>query len=120
MTSAASATYVTSPILELSQYPAGRRAPFVAAYRRRFHTSPTSDALYGYEAMRDVLAAIRKAGSQATNRAKLLNIFFHHLGVIDGVVGNYTINGYGDTSLNGFDGYRVSAAGRLVLVRKIS
>ena len=40
--------------------------------------------------------------------------------MIDGVVGNYTINGSGDTSLNGFDGYRVSAAGRLVLVGRIS
>ena len=53
------------------QYPAARAA-HVAAYRRRFGVSPTPYALYGYEAMRDVLAAIQRAGPEATNRATLL------------------------------------------------
>jgi hypothetical protein len=49
----------------------------------------------------------------------LLDVFFHHLGLIHGVIGNYTIDGHGDSSLRTFDGYRVSAQGGLVLKREI-
>ncbi len=116
--SAAAATYVTSPILELRQYPrAARRV--LRAYRRRFRSAGSVYALYGYSAMEDILAAIRRAGRQATNRAELLAVFFHHLGVIHGVIGDYTINGSGDSSLSTFDGYRVSATGGLVLVHEL-
>ena len=116
--SAAGATYVTSPILELSQYPA-RAKPVLRDYRRRFKIQPTAYALYGYEAMHDVLLAIQQAGSQATNRAKLLEIFFHRLGVLHGVIGDYTIDGNGDSSLQTFDGYRVSPGGALTLMQAI-
>ena len=115
--SAAGATYVTSPILAARQYPAAAQSVF-AAYRRRFKIPATPYALYGYEAMRDVLTALRQAGRQSTNRAVLLRVFFHHLGVIHGTIGDYTINGYGDTSLARFDGYRVSG-GALVAPRPI-
>ncbi len=116
---AASATYVTSPILEPSQYPAAARAVF-RAYRRRFGVKSVSTyALYGYSAMEDVLTAIRKAGRKATNRAELLGIFFHQMGVIHGVIGSYTINGNGDSSLRTFDGYRITAGGGLTLGREI-
>jgi ABC-type branched-subunit amino acid transport system substrate-binding protein len=57
---AASATYVTSPILPLKQYP--RQAQSVlAAYRKEFGLAPTAYSLYGYEAMQSVLAAIQRA-----------------------------------------------------------
>jgi branched-chain amino acid transport system substrate-binding protein len=118
-TPAASATYVTSPILEPYQYPAAAWVE-LARYRTRFKTKPTAYALYGYAAMRDVLLAIKRAGPEATNRTALLKIFFHHLGVIGDVLGRYTINGNGDSSLRSFDGYRVSPSGQLVLVRRIS
>jgi branched-chain amino acid transport system substrate-binding protein len=116
--SAASATYVTSPILELSQYPVAARA-VLRAYGRRFHTRASAYALYGYSAMADILAAIKQAGSRATHRDALLRVFFHELGLIRGVIGNYTINGHGDSSLRVFDGYRVSAGGELELDREI-
>jgi branched-chain amino acid transport system substrate-binding protein len=118
---AASATYVTSPILEPDQYPPSGQRVF-AEYRRLFPgIAPTVYALYGYEAMKDVLSSIRRAGSQAANRsASALVIAFFHLGEIHGVIGDYTINANGDTSLDSFDGYRVSAAGALVLARRIS
>jgi hypothetical protein len=116
--SAAGATYVTSPILEPRQYPTAARA-VAAAFLRRFKTKATAYALYGYDAMEDILTAIKLAGRQATNRAALLRVFFHHLGVIHGAIGSYTINGNGDSSLNTFDGYRVTAGGALVLKREI-
>ena len=116
---AASATYVTSPILEPDQYPASAQQVF-AEYRRAFGgIEPTPYALYGYEAMKDVLRAIAKAGRKAADRPSLASAFFH-LGEIHGVIGDYTIDPHGDTSLASFDGYRVSAVGGLVLVRRIS
>jgi branched-chain amino acid transport system substrate-binding protein len=116
-TTATAATYVTSPILSLGQYPKRARR-VLAAYRRRFGVAPTTYALYGYEAMRDVLNAIKRAGAKAGNRAALLRAFFH-LGPIHGVIGDYTIDGHGDSSLRAMDGYRVSASGQLIDPRPI-
>lgn len=117
---AASATYVTSPILEPNQYPQTARAVF-RAYRRRFHTRTAPVyALYGYAAMEDVLQAIRLTGRQIGNHAVLLRDFFHRLGMIHGVIGDYTIDGNGDSSLQTFDGYRVAAGGTLRLLTEIS
>jgi branched-chain amino acid transport system substrate-binding protein len=115
---AASATYLTSPILELRQYPPAART-VLGAYRRRFGAAASPYALYGYEAMADVLKAIRLTGRQVANRAVLLRVFFHRLGIIRGVIGDYTIDGRGDSSLATFDGYRVGADGALRLVREI-
>ena len=117
---AASATYVTSPILEPGQYPRSSRA-VLHAYRHRFHTrSAPVYALYGYAAMEDVLEAIRLTGRQIDNHAVLLRVFFHRLGMIHGVIGDYTIDGNGDSSLSTFDAYRVAAGGTLRLLTEIS
>jgi ABC-type branched-subunit amino acid transport system substrate-binding protein len=93
------------------------------AYARRFHVKRLSAvsvyALYGYAAMEDILAAIKKAGREASDRVKLLAVFFHHLGRIHDVIGSYTIDGNGDSSLSTFDGYRVTADGGLALLREI-
>jgi branched-chain amino acid transport system substrate-binding protein len=117
---AASATYVTSPILEPSQYPPAA-AQVLAQYRRLFAATPSAYALYGYDAMNDILAAIARAGRQAADRPALLAAFFA-LGRAGfrGTLGDYTINADGDTSLDTFDGYRVTRAGTLVLARVIS
>ena len=116
---AAAATYVTSPYLEPRQYPAAGRH-VLAEYRRRFPGQvPSVYALYGYEAMRIVLAAVQRAGSGAPSRAKLLRAFFS-LGEIHGVIGDYRFDRAGNTSLHAFDGYRVGAGGRLVFVRALS
>ncbi len=115
---AASATYVTSPILEPGQYPPAARRVF-AEYQGLFNRAPSAYVLYGYDAMNDILLAIKKAGASAANRPTLLHAFFS-LGRIAGTIGDYTINANGDTSLARFDGYRVSPAGQLVLARAIS
>ncbi len=116
----AAATYVTSPILEPDQYPPAAQAVF-ARYRQRFPgTTPDAYALYGYEAMEDVLLSIRRAGPNAAKRTALVDTFFKRLGRRDGVLGGYTIDAHGDTSLRSFDGYRVGADGSLVLVRRLS
>jgi len=117
---AAAATYVTSPLLEPNQYPAAAQAVF-AAYRGRFPgAAPGAYALYGYEAMEDVLRAIKLAGPLAARRQNVVGAFFGRLGRRDGVLGSYTIDANGDTSLNRFDGYRATPGGTLVLVAPIS
>jgi branched-chain amino acid transport system substrate-binding protein len=116
---AAKATYVTSPYLEPDQYPpAAQRV--LREFRRAYPgLAPTVYALYGYEAMRVILAAIHRAGRQAPSRNALRNAFFG-LGEIHGVIGNYRIAPSGDTSLDRFDGYRVGPGGTLVLARALS
>jgi branched-chain amino acid transport system substrate-binding protein len=111
---AAGATYVTSPILERGQYPpAGRRV--LAAYDHLYGRSPSDVyALYGYDAMSDVLSAIRDAGRRGAQPASVLYHFFH-LPQINGAIGSYRIFPDGNTSLKRFDGYRVTAAGELTL-----
>jgi branched-chain amino acid transport system substrate-binding protein len=120
---AAGSTYVTSPMLERRQYPASAQAVF-HAYYRRFHSTATVYALYGYAAMEDVLNAIRLTGRFTTDHQRLLDVFFHHLGRIGsdtagGVIGAYTIDGNGDSSLTAFDGYRVNSSGALVFGQRI-
>ena len=111
---AAGSTYVTSPILEPGQYPrAGRQV--LAAYDRRYGRGRSDVyALYGYDAMSDVLRAIKDAGRRGADPASVLYHFFH-LPQIDGAIGSYRIFPDGNTSLKLIDGYRVTAAGQLTL-----
>jgi branched-chain amino acid transport system substrate-binding protein len=113
----ATSTYVASPMLELSQYPASARR-VLRAYRARFHVAPTVYTLYGYEAMKRVLAAIAAARGQGGDRASVVWHFFH-LGVRHSVIGTYSITPQGDTTLANFAGYRVSAAGKLVQLMRL-
>ena len=57
--------------------PGGREpAPgFRKAYREQFGEEPSDEALYGYEAMSDVLEAIRRAGSEGGNRIAVADAF---------------------------------------------
>ena len=67
--------------------------------------------------MRLVLAAIKRAGRLAPDRASFLKTFLS-LGEIHGVIGDYRFNANGDTSLTAFDAYRVGAAGALTLLAR--
>ncbi|HEX4034311.1 MAG TPA: branched-chain amino acid ABC transporter substrate-binding protein [Solirubrobacteraceae bacterium] len=118
----ASSTYLTSPYLEPSQYPPAARSVLAGVARLFTGQKPTVYALYGYEAMSDVLSAIRHAKNPAQRgggAGGLVSSFFH-LGVIHGVIGTYTINSSGDSSLRTFDGYRIGSGGALQLVRAFS
>ena len=117
---AASATYVTSPLLEPDQYPPAAQA-VLAHYRSAFPgAAANAYVLYGYEAMEDVLRAIKLAGRYGAKRQNVVGAFFNRLGERNGVLGPYTINRDGDTSLARFDGYRAGPRGTLVLVHPIS
>ncbi|HEY5389527.1 MAG TPA: ABC transporter substrate-binding protein, partial [Solirubrobacteraceae bacterium] len=118
----AAATYLTSPYLEISQYPPAARAILAGIARLFPGQTPDVYALYGYEAMNDVLSAIKRAKNPAQRGGGpggLVSSFFH-LGVIHGVIGAYTISSRGDSSLRTFDGYRLGSRGALQLVRAFS
>ncbi|HUB75979.1 MAG TPA: ABC transporter substrate-binding protein [Solirubrobacteraceae bacterium] len=114
----AGTTYVTSPILPLSQYPASAQA-VLRAYRRAFGTAPTAWSLYGYEAMASVLAAVREAHASPDRRLVVVHDYFA-LGERHSVLGDYRIDVRGDSSLRTFAVYRVGGGGQLLYVRRIS
>jgi branched-chain amino acid transport system substrate-binding protein len=112
--SAAALTYLTTPLLPLSLYPAAAQ-PVLAEYRRRFHEAPGPYALYGYEAMSAVLLAIHRAGRHGDDRQAVIHQFFA-IRDRDSVLGRYSILPNGDTTLSRYAVDRVRG-GRLVFYR---
>ena len=71
--------------------------------------SPVASGAYGYEAMAVVLDSIRRAGARATPR-RGLDAFFDTEDR-DSVLGTYSIDEVGNTTLGRLAGYRL-AGGR--------
>jgi branched-chain amino acid transport system substrate-binding protein len=71
--------------------------PFEAAYGH----APSPQAIFGYEAMSALLAVLREAGSDANNRSRVVRDFFA-IKNRPSVLGTYSINSQGDTSLSPF------------------
>ena len=98
---------ITSPALDPSAYPpAGRR--FFALYARRYG-NPQPAALFGYEAMSLMLNAISRATEDGTIEAARSSVVKALFSTRDrhSVLGTYSINGHGDTSLNRYGVYQV-------------
>ncbi len=110
---------LTDAGLAASQYPrSGRR--FEAAYARRYG-SPPPTAIYGYEAMSLLLDAIGRAthgGRAPADRSKVLSALLH-TSDRHSVLGTYSIDSHGETTLDRYGVYRVSN-GRLVFWKAIS
>jgi branched-chain amino acid transport system substrate-binding protein len=103
-------TSVVKPALPTGEYgPRARRV--IDAIDRASRVRAGPEALYGYEAMRVVLDAIRAAGRGA-GRAAVIHAAMA-AGARNSVIGRYGVDGRGDVSTTRFGGYRL-AAGRLV------
>ncbi len=111
---AAQNTYLSTPLLPTSMYPASAQRLY-ADYGRHFDEVATPDALYGYEAMSVVLEAIRRAGAQGNNRQAVIDQFFATRNR-NSVLGSYSIQPSGDTTLSLYGVDRVSG-GQLVFWR---
>jgi branched-chain amino acid transport system substrate-binding protein len=99
------ATYLTHPALDRKLLPrAGRE--FFKNYKARYGIDPDPYAIYGYEAMSVVLQAIRNAGNKGNDRQAVIDAFFQTRDR-DSVLGKYSIDENGDTSLSSYGGYRV-------------
>jgi branched-chain amino acid transport system substrate-binding protein len=81
---------------------------FESTYGRR----PATEALFGYEAMSAVLASIKSAGDDGNKRGKVIDEFFG-ISNRQSVLGTYSIDDQGDTTLDEYGGYRIEG-GKLV------
>jgi branched-chain amino acid transport system substrate-binding protein len=103
---------ITSPLLPLRLLPRSARE-FDARFRATFGRHPAPDALEAYEATRAVLDAIRAAGSKGNDRRAVTKAF---LAIRNrrSVLGTYSIDRYGDTTLSTFAGNRLTRSGLML------
>ncbi len=108
--------YLTRAPLGQSAFPLASH-PFFDAYRKRYG-SVQPYAIYGYAAMTLMLRAVDRAtghGRRGADRAKVLAAIFATRGR-HSVLGTYSIERNGNTTLREYGDYRV-ARGRLVFLR---
>jgi branched-chain amino acid transport system substrate-binding protein len=96
----------TVATLDLNSYPGGR--DFLAAYKAKYGDAhPDPYAIYGYEAMKLVMDTIKTSG---TSRDAFLSQLFKTQNR-QSVLGTYSINKDGDTSLTDYGLYKVGSDG---------
>ena len=116
--SASEAEVPTSPIptIDPKLYPASGQK-FFADYKAKYGKDPEPYAIYGYEAMAVVLDAIKRAGDEGNDRQAVIDQFFATKDR-DSVLGKYSINEYGDTTLTEY-GAKTVKDGKLVFNKVI-
>ena len=77
------------------------KSEFLKPFEDTYHRAPAPQAIFGYEAMSAVLSVLKKAGASANDRATVVQDFFA-IKNRDSVLGTYSINANGDTSLAPF------------------
>jgi branched-chain amino acid transport system substrate-binding protein len=97
---------ITSAAEDLSQLPRAGEG-FVRAFTKRYGREPGRYAAYGYEAMAVVLDSIRRAGDRGDDRDAVVDAFFDTQDR-DSVLGTYSIDEVGDTTLGRLAGYRLA------------
>jgi branched-chain amino acid transport system substrate-binding protein len=95
---------LTSSAQDPEQLPAAGQE-FVRDYEREFGEPPDRYAAYGYEAMAVVLDSIERAADER-DRSLVIDAFFETADR-DSVLGTYSIDELGDTTLDAIGGYRV-------------
>ena len=100
LSSAVHQLYLSSPGFLKQDQPAAA-ASFVSTFTSTYGHAPVPQAIFGYEAMSAVLAVLREAGSDANNRSTVVHDFLT-LKRTQSVLGPYSINSDGDTSLTAF------------------
>jgi len=103
--------YVSEPGFTPSNLPP-QAQQFVSAFRAAYGHAPATQAIFGYAAVQAVIQALRSAGSSAGSRSTVIHDFFA-LRNVNSVLGSFSIDRNGDTSLTPFVFSR-ARAGRLV------
>ena len=98
---AARHVYISSPGFMTKDLSATAKSEFLKPFEDAYHRVPSPQAIFGYEAMSAVLSVLKKAGTSATDRAIVVQDFFA-IKNRDSVLGTYSINAQGDTSLAPF------------------
>jgi branched-chain amino acid transport system substrate-binding protein len=97
--------FVTSAALAPSQLPTAGQE-FAQRFRERFDREPGRYAAYGYEAMAVVLDSIERAGAEGGSREAVTDAFLD-TSDRDSVLGTYSIDEVGETTLDRLTGYRL-------------
>jgi branched-chain amino acid transport system substrate-binding protein len=108
--------YITNPTLDPKLYPASGQA-FFKEYKAKYGADPEAYAIYGYESMGVMLEAIKNAGAQGNVRQAVIDAFFK-IKDRESVLGTYSIDENGDTTLTDYGGDRV-VDGKLVFDKVI-
>jgi branched-chain amino acid transport system substrate-binding protein len=111
-----SRTFVTNPTLDPKLYPPAAQ-DFFKTYKQKFGKNPEPYAIYGYEAMQVALLAIQNAGDKGNDRQAVIDQFFK-IKDRDSVLGKYSIDQNGDTTLSDYGGDKVKG-GQLVFDKVI-
>ena len=109
-------TFVTNPTLPPELYPPSAKR-FFATFRSKYGDNPEPYAIYGYEAMNAALQAIRNAGDKGNCRENVIKGFFA-IRDRSSVLGTYSIDADGDTTITDYGGNRVKD-GKLVFNKVI-
>ena len=92
--------YVSIPGYLPKDLPAEGRA-FDAAFKSAYGHTPNTVAIFGYEAMSALLRVLADEGDKANNRADVVHAFLKQ-NKVSSVLGTYSIDSYGNTSLDAF------------------
>ncbi len=99
----------TVATLDLASYPGGQE--FIKAFSAEYGTDkPDPYAIYGYEAMQLVIDTLKAGGQAATTREGFVAQLFKTKDR-DSVLGTYSIDANGDTSLTDYGLYKVGDDG---------
>jgi branched-chain amino acid transport system substrate-binding protein len=98
-------TSITVSTLPAKYYPAAAQK-FFAEFKAKYGKAPETYAIYGFEAMAVVLDAIKRAGDKGGDRQAVIDAFFATKDR-DSVLGTYSIDENGDTTLSDYGGYRI-------------
>jgi len=101
----ASQTYITNPTLDPKLYPPAAQ-DFFKRFKEKYSRDPYPYAIYGYEAMKVALLAIQNAGDKGNDRQAVIDAFFK-IKDRDSVLGKYSIDENGDTTLTDYGANRV-------------
>jgi branched-chain amino acid transport system substrate-binding protein len=109
-------SYITNPTLDPKLYPPAAQ-DFFKRFKSKYGHDPYPYAIYGYEAMKVALLAIQNAGDKGNDRQAVIDAFFK-IKDRDSVLGKYSIDENGDTTLTDYGANRVRD-GKLVFDKVI-
>jgi branched-chain amino acid transport system substrate-binding protein len=99
--SSARNVFVSSPGFLTKDLSATAQSQFLKPFEDAYHRTPAPQAIFGYEAMAAVISVLHQAGTAANNRDTVVKGFLA-IRNRDSVLGTYSINANGDTSIAPF------------------
>lgn len=93
--------YVTQPGFLPKDLPASAESQFVKPFEAAYGHAPATQSIFGYEAMSAILSVLTHASSSADDRVDVVKDFFA-LKDRASVLGTYSIDSQGDTSIAPF------------------